>query len=92
MKAGISDPPTDELSFCLGDGVSRSVGEAARHLVEDLLLRRILMSTGAEAGRLKAAFEELGLVSAYLAQLERRGWWHRARAAENLGLAGAARA
>ena len=76
------------VSAALGDGVR----QRDRSLVEDLLLRRILLSTGAEAGRLKAAFEELGLVSAYLAQLERRGWWHRARAAENLGLAGAARA
>jgi len=76
------------VSAALGDGVRKR----DRPLVEDLLLRRILLSTGEEAGRLKAAFEELGLVSAYLAQLERRGWWHRARAAENLGLAGAARA
>jgi HEAT repeat protein len=76
------------IGEALGDGVR----PRDQSVVEDILLRTILDGEGADFQRLSRAFEELGYVSLYLERLKRRGWWHRAKAAEYLGLARAGRA
>jgi HEAT repeat protein len=70
----------------VGEALGDGIGSRDRAVVEDILLRGIIGREGTEFRKLARAFEELGLVALYLKNIERRGWWHRARAAENLGL------
>ena len=76
----------------IGEALADGVGSRDRAVVEDILLRGIVGREGAEFRKFTLAFEELGLVALYLKNMERKGWWHRARAAENLGLVRARRA
>lgn len=63
-----------------------------REVVELILLELVSRVRGIEHERLCRALEELGYVDRFLVQLTGSRWWGRARAAENLGLAGAQRA
>ena len=76
----------------VGDALGHGISRRDLSLAEEILLRRIHAGDEAELGPLVRAFEELGLVSRYLEKLMRGGWWHRAEAAEGLGLARASRA
>lgn len=63
-----------------------------RGVVEEILLDYVERVRGIERERLQRVLDELGYVDRYLAALRSVRWWRRARAAERLGLAGAARA
>jgi HEAT repeat protein len=63
-----------------------------RVVMEETLLDHAHRVRGVEKERLGRALDELGLVRRWLGQLRARRWWHRATAAEKLGIAGAARA
>ena len=63
-----------------------------RAVVETILLDHASRVRGIEHERLCRALDELGFVDRFLARLHGRGWWRRAEAAENLGLASASRA
>ena len=71
----------------LGGQVSR----ADRRAIEALLLDHAQRVRGIERDRLAQALDELGFIDEYLAGLRHRRWWHRAEAAEKLGLAHANR-
>lgn len=68
------------------------VGRLDRPVLEDVLLGHVQRVRGIECERLRKAIDELGYVDSYLEALGSRRWWHRAQAAETLGLAGATRA
>ncbi|HIF96627.1 MAG TPA: HEAT repeat domain-containing protein [Myxococcales bacterium] len=70
----------------IGEALADGTRSRDRAVVEDILLRGIIGREGTDFRKFALAFEELGLVALYLENIERRGWWHRARAAENLGL------
>ena len=69
-------------------------GVAARDVlvVRTILLDHVQRVRGIERDRLRRAFDELGFVDRFLVALSSPRWWHRAEAAEHLGLAGATRA
>jgi HEAT repeat protein len=58
---------------------------------EEILLDHADRVRGIERERICRIAEELGFVDEYLEQLKSHRWWIRARAAERLGLSGAAR-
>jgi len=63
-----------------------------RGVVEAILLDHVSRVRGIEHERLCRALDELGFVDRFLEALTGARWWHRAEAAENLGLSGAKRA
>lgn len=69
-----------------------TVAKRDRVVVEMILLDHVSRVRGIEHERLCRALDELGFVDRFLATLKGSGWWRRAEAAENLGLAGAKRA
>jgi HEAT repeat protein len=69
-----------------------AIAKRDRVVVETILLDHVSRVRGIEHERLCRALDELGYVDRFLARLKASGWWRRAEAAENLGLAGAKRA
>jgi HEAT repeat protein len=69
-----------------------AIAKRDRVVVETILLDHASRVRGIEYERLCRALDELGFIDRFLARLKGSGWWRRAEAAENLGLAGARRA
>ena len=69
-----------------------AIARRDRIVVETILLDHVSRVRGIEHDRLCRALDELGFVDRYLVGLRASRWSRRARAAENLGLAGARRA
>jgi len=72
--------------------VGGAIARRDRVVVETILLDHASRVRGIEHERLCRALDELGFVDRFLGQLHGSRWWRRAKAAENLGLAGAQRA
>jgi len=69
-----------------------AIAKRDRVVVEMILLDHVSRVRGIEHERLCRALDELGFVDRFLANLRGSRWFRRAKAAENLGLAGAKRA
>ena len=69
-----------------------AIAKRDRAVVETILLDHVSRVRGIEHDRLCRALDELGFVDRFLENLRGSRWWERALAAENLGLASAARA
>jgi HEAT repeat protein len=86
------------LAYAHGEAgsLARWLGAAVirrdRRVLESILLDHAQLVRGIERERLAGALEELGFVEQHLATLGSRQWWHRAEAAEKLGLSGARKA
>ncbi|HEY3176609.1 MAG TPA: HEAT repeat domain-containing protein [Candidatus Polarisedimenticolia bacterium] len=70
----------------------RPIHRSERVLVERIFFEMGRVVKGSVRERARDAFEKLGFVDHYLANLESRRWWTRAEAAEKLGLMGSEKA
>jgi HEAT repeat protein len=61
-------------------------------VIEQIFFDLLRVARGNVSDRARDAFEDLGMVDHYLSRLESRRWWHRAEAAEKLGLMGSGKA
>lgn len=72
----------------LGGGLAKK----DRRVYEEIVLDHVERVRGVERERLARTLDELGFVQGWRRGVRSRGWWHRAAAAEKLGLARASRA
>ena len=57
-----------------------------RYVIETMLLKPLVVSTGSVVERLRDAARAAGLIDAWVRQLQSRRWWVRAEAVRALGL------
>jgi len=85
------------FKYVVGSGpiasfLERPIKGNERQLVEQVFFELGRVVKGSVHDRARDAFEQLGFVDHYLANLNSRRWWTRAEAAEKLGLMGSAKA
>ena len=76
----------------LSNKLSGTMRSGDDEVVETVLLDYAQRVRGIERDRLSSALEEMGYVATFLDRLQHRNWWHRAAAAEKLGISAATRA